>query len=221
MDIVMCDDHRLLAELLSSVLAERGHEVQVLLSPADVCAVAATRPVDVCVMDLGFPVPAQPDPPALSPLEAICRLVALGVRVVVLTGSEQSATVDEARAAGASSYLVKGEPIGRLLDAVEGSDPVWPLGNKRSGPAARPAGHRAWTRGSLADFLTPSEWSVLEGLVFGESTTALAARLGVRPATARTHVQNLLGKLCVHSRLEAVALAIEHDLVSVPADELG
>jgi DNA-binding NarL/FixJ family response regulator len=51
--------------------------------------------------------------------------------------------------------------------------------------------------------------------VRGESTKALAERLNVRPATARTHVQHLLGKLGVHSRLQAVAFVIEH-----PIDEL-
>jgi two-component system nitrate/nitrite response regulator NarL len=55
--------------------------------------------------------------------------------------------------------------------------------------------------------LTTRENEVLEGLMDGESTKQLAARLGVSRATARTHVQSVLTKLGAHSRLEAVALA--------------
>jgi DNA-binding NarL/FixJ family response regulator len=72
--------------------------------------------------------------------------------------------------------------------------------------------------------LTAREADVLAGLVRGESTKALAERLNVRPATARTHVQHLLGKLGVHSRLQAVAFVIEHpidELLAAAADEVS
>jgi two-component system, NarL family, nitrate/nitrite response regulator NarL len=69
--------------------------------------------------------------------------------------------------------------------------------------------------------LTARETEVLDGLTRGASTKGLAATLHVSPATARTHVHNVLAKLGVHTRLEAVAYAIEHQLVHVEdlADE--
>jgi two-component system, NarL family, nitrate/nitrite response regulator NarL len=59
----------------------------------------------------------------------------------------------------------------------------------------------------LVRYLTCREREVLVRLVRGEETDAIAARMGIRPATARSHIQNMLGKLGVHSRLEAVVLA--------------
>ena len=56
-------------------------------------------------------------------------------------------------------------------------------------------------------YLTCREREVLVRLVRGEETGAIAARMGIRPATARSHIQNMLAKLGVHSRLEAVVLA--------------
>jgi len=63
--------------------------------------------------------------------------------------------------------------------------------------------------------LTGREREVLQRLVRGERTRTIAAGMGVSYSTARTHVQNLLRKLGVHSRLEAVAFALSHSLVRV------
>jgi two-component system nitrate/nitrite response regulator NarL len=73
---------------------------------------------------------------------------------------------------------------------------------RRAGPRRR----RARTEHGVAR-LTVRESQILAGLIAGESTKALAARLGVSPATARAHVQSVLNKLGAHTRLEAVARA--------------
>jgi PAS domain S-box-containing protein len=61
--------------------------------------------------------------------------------------------------------------------------------------------------------LTPRELEVLRLVATGANTRTAAERLGVSPATIRNHVQNLLGKLGVHSRLQAVAYATTHRLL--------
>jgi PAS domain S-box-containing protein len=61
--------------------------------------------------------------------------------------------------------------------------------------------------------LTPRELEVLRLLATGANTKSAADKLGVSPATIRNHVQNLLGKLGVHSRLQAVAYATSHGLL--------
>jgi ATP/maltotriose-dependent transcriptional regulator MalT len=66
----------------------------------------------------------------------------------------------------------------------------------------------------LATHLTRREWQCLGLLVHGLSTTAIANSLGVSTTTARTHIQSLLTKLGVHSRLQAVALAIRTSLLT-------
>jgi DNA-binding CsgD family transcriptional regulator len=67
----------------------------------------------------------------------------------------------------------------------------------------------------IADSLTPREQGVLCELLEGGDTMALAERLQISPHTVRTHVQNLLAKLGVTSRAEAVALALRTGLVPV------
>ena len=62
--------------------------------------------------------------------------------------------------------------------------------------------------------LTPRELEVLRLLAAGANTRVASERLGVSPATVRNHVQNLLGKLGVHSRLEAVAYATRRGLLT-------
>jgi PAS domain S-box-containing protein len=68
--------------------------------------------------------------------------------------------------------------------------------------------------GSLAQDLTDRECEVLSLLAQGLSTRDIAQSLSISPSTARNHTQNILHKLRVHSRLEAVAYAFEHGLVN-------
>ncbi|MEV4312473.1 helix-turn-helix transcriptional regulator [Actinocrispum sp. NPDC049592] len=65
----------------------------------------------------------------------------------------------------------------------------------------------------LAAHLTDREWECLGLLVQGLNTTAMSTTLGISPTTARTHIQSLLTKLGVHSRLEAVALTLRTSLL--------
>ena len=66
---------------------------------------------------------------------------------------------------------------------------------------------------SLADELTDREREVLALLAQGLNTNDIAKSLSISSSTVRNHVQNILNKLQVHSRLEAVAYAFEHGLV--------
>lgn len=70
-------------------------------------------------------------------------------------------------------------------------------------------------RGGAAGSLTSRELEALGGLVHGASTSKIATQLGVRPTTARTHIQNVLMKLGVSSRIEAVAYAVRHEVVEL------
>lgn len=69
-----------------------------------------------------------------------------------------------------------------------------------------------------SEALTPRERQVLRLLAHGLGTDALADTLSISPATARNHIQRVLEKLGVHSRLEAVAYAYQHGLVAINDD---
>lgn len=204
MTILLCDDHVMFLEALRTVLEREGYPVETTTRPdAAVDRVRNGGPVDVVVMDLSFP--------DASGVDGVARVLEHDpdACVVLLTASVDQDALRLARDAGAATVADKAQPlsvttrlIGRL--ASDGSASV-------SGDIPAP---RAPQRGAQA-FLTRREREVLQRLVRGEGTQDIADELGVAFATARTHIQNVLDKLGVHSRLEAVALAVRSHLVTV------
>jgi len=70
-------------------------------------------------------------------------------------------------------------------------------------------------------FLTEREWQVLHCILQGRTTEQMAAELGVQRSTARTHVQNLLAKLGVHSRLQVAAMMNAHGEAAMRSQTWG
>jgi PAS domain S-box-containing protein len=108
-----------------------------------------------------------------------------------------------------------GGPVRLLIDAL----PVHDARGERSAvvhlfrdlaPSSHSGQARAEESAGAEALLTPRELEVLRLIAGGANTRAIAARLVISPATVRNHVQSLLGKLDVHSRLEAVAYAVRH-----------
>ena len=141
------------------------------------------------------------------------------VEVLMLTVFEDEARIFAAIQAGASGYLLKeasaDEVVGAVLELARGGVPMSPavartvLGHaRRHGPPPDPAAAAA----ALA--LTEREREVLGWLVADEAEEAIAERLFVSPHTVRSHVKNLYAKLGVHSRAQAVRLALEKGLVA-------
>ena len=71
----------------------------------------------------------------------------------------------------------------------------------------------------VVEQLTPRELEVLRALTDGLSSPEICERLYIAPNTLRTHVQNIMGKLRVHSKLEAVAFALKNQIVDPPRAE--
>lgn len=211
MHILICDDHSLFAEAVASLLNQAGHEVTSAGNPVEAEAVAASRKVDVCLMDLQFP-----DASGVDGVAGV-RAVSPETQVVVLTGLVDHPRVAEAVAAGAAGVTIKGDDVRCLIETIArvhaGERVLDAAGSARRTPP------RTLPDPSPARFLTRRERQVLERLVAGESTADLAQFLGVRYSTARTHIQNLLTKLGVHSKVEAVILAVNHGIVGVADPE--
>lgn len=199
MRVLVCDDHRLLVDCLSAVFTAKGHEVEHASSPADAAAFLTGSPVDVCVLDLGFP--------EMEGAEAVAhvRKAHPAVPIVIFTGTSDPEVLQQARDHGADGYVSKDDSVTRLVGVVE---QVF-----RPGPAPAWAPARADRPEASPHFLTPRERQTLEGLVQGYNTTELARWMGVRQSTVSTHVQTVLTKLGVHSRLEAVARAVSERIV--------
>jgi two-component system nitrate/nitrite response regulator NarL len=125
--------------------------------------------------------------------------------------------VRAALAVGAAGFVGKDESVAGILRALErvaagdiAIDPVL----LRAAVRARPAS--GGPPGQRLSILSGRERQVLRGIVAGRSTKEIARAMGVSTSTAGTHVQNVLTKLGVHSRLQVVALVVREGL----ADEL-
>jgi two-component system, NarL family, nitrate/nitrite response regulator NarL len=137
-------------------------------------------------------------------------------KLIVVTALDDPKALEEATRAGFRGYLTKDTPVSRFIRSVEAiadGQVLFPnrltQGGRRSGSADSVA--------LLISQLTPREREVLGLLVEGADGGTIADRLGISRNTVRTHVQSILTKLQVHSRLEAATLAVRHRVVPVPS----
>ena len=142
--------------------------------------------------------------------------------VVMLTAVNDDETILESIQAGADGYLTKDRAVEDVVSAVRqahAGETLLPrsviVGIAQRVVAARDRG----TERIQIEPLTPREPEVLKALTEGLSTPEICERLFIAPNTLRTHVQNIMGKLRVHSKLEAVAFAIRNRLVEPPRPE--
>ena len=171
---------------------------------------------DVTLMDIRMPV--------LDGISATRKLVAAAVptKVLVLTTFDLDEYVFEALRAGASGFLLKDAPAEELADAIRtvaAGDALLDPAVTRSvvdafvhrGGAVLP------TRDPSLEQLTPRELEVLGLLARGLSNLDIATTLYVSEGTTKTHVSNVLAKLGLRDRVQAVVFAYENG-VAVPGD---
>jgi DNA-binding NarL/FixJ family response regulator len=181
---------------------ERQRDIKVvwdLGEATNVLQTLASAPVDVILMDLDL----GPGPDGLTATRAVKRAHP-EVRVIVLTASMDTGNVSASRVAGASGYLAKDLPVADMLIAVRklatpGAIRLV-LGDHIS--ATPTNGHSTW---SGLDGLTRREQEVLAELKRGRTNRDIATRLGVSVTTVNKHVQQVLKKLNVKNRGQAVA----------------
>ncbi|MEU1625750.1 response regulator transcription factor [Streptomyces sp. NPDC020096] len=212
--IVVVDDHRLLAEALASALKLRGHRVLAAGAPSSGAAdLAIARAPEVCLM--GTSTPAEPG--VFDPVTRIKR-ERPAIAVIVLGPVPNPRGIAAAFAAGASGYVRHDERIEgverAMAKARAGEVAVAPqLLQGAFAELLHPAVEPDDEGSRLLQMLTPREVEVLVRVAEGEDTRLIAAGMGIAPSTARTHVQRVLMKLGVGSRLEAAALAARTGLL--------
>ncbi|WP_367139998.1 MULTISPECIES: response regulator [Streptomyces] len=212
--VMVVDDHPMWRDAVARDLAAAGHDVVATAGdgPEAVRRAKAARP-DVLVLDLNLPG---------LPGAAVCKELAgenPALRVLVLSASGEHADVLEAVKSGATGYLLKSASTQELVDAVRrtaAGEPVFTpglaglvLGEYRR-LAADPA--PAAPDEPKAPRLTDRETEVLRLVAKGLSYKQIAERLVISHRTVQNHVQNTLGKLQLHNRVELVRYAIERGL---------
>lgn len=208
--VLIAHEVRLFAEVLRVALAERaGLDVLPSIPPLArvVSAARQTRP-QVILMDI-----EGGSADGLATLRELREAVPEAF-VLVLTSSIDPAMVTAAVGAGVSGYLTMDTEMSEVGDAIRATA----AGNvvlsaRRLEVRVRQLARRAETAKRGDRLLTEREREVLRRLVQGKSTKTMASELVVSHNTARTHIQNVLTKLQVHSRLEAAARAVGEDLV--------
>jgi two-component system, NarL family, response regulator LiaR len=204
--VMLVDDHSVVRSGLNAMLsAEDGLELagEAADGSEAVRLVERFRP-DVILMDLLMPV-----------MDGVTATKAIhdrwpDIRIIVLTSFKEREQVDGALKAGAMSYLLKTVSAAELVSAIRGamagqsklsSEATQVLIQEMRSPAAR-------------DYdLTAREKEILKLMVDGLPNTDIADKLGVSPSTAKFHVSNVLSKLGVASRTEAVSMALKQKLV--------
>lgn len=161
-------------------------------------AEVAKNPPDVVLMDIQLP--------KMSGIECTARLKKMlpALQIIMVTVYEDTDRISAALRAGACGYLLKRCTPAELVSAVR---------EARMGGVPMP---REIARKVIASFqqppqamaeieeLRPSERKILELLATGLANKEIADRLGLSPGTVRWHLENIYGKLHVHSRTEAV-----------------
>ena len=205
--VIVGDDHPMYREGVVRAMKETGR-IQVLAEVGDGrAALEAIREHDPAVALLDY---RMPELDGLAVVTAVAR-DGLSTRVLLLSATEDPATVYEALSAGAAGYLTKesdrDEIVAAVISCAKGGGYVPP---NMAGGLANELRQRA--RGD-ATLLSPREAEVIKLIAQGHSVPDIAKQLHLAPTTVRTHVQRLYEKLGVSDRGAAVAEAMRRRLV--------
>lgn len=205
--VLICDDHIIVRHGLDAVISGLEHISLVGIASNGSEAIQLCRKLspDVVLMDLKMP--------DMDGMSAIQHILAENpqIKVIALTSYDAGDLVEAALNAGATGYLIKNVSGQELANAIVAATQGIPT----LSPEASRHLMRATTHGRTPEaVLTRREHEVLKLMVQGLKNADIAEILSVSPFTVKNHVSNILGKLNVATRTEAVSFAINNRLVS-------
>lgn len=205
---MLVDDHNVVRSGLSTFL--RAYDDLEIVGEAknglEAVHLCHEKQPDVILMDLMMP--EMDGIVATQAILAECPQI----KIIAMTSFEDEKLVQGVLAAGAISYLIKNvtsdELAKAIRDAVSGKPTLSPEAAKVLIQATRP------TKQPLVD-LTEREQEVLKLVVQGLSNQQIADSLFISITTVKAHISNILSKLGVSSRAEAIAYALKHNLATL------
>ena len=212
--VLVVDDAPLFQAGIAAALSEAGFSVTGQAQDA-MSAVTKARQLqpDVVVLDVLMP--------GLSGLEVVDKIcnAAPNTSVVLLTSSESEEDLLSAIKSGASGYVVKDTPLPQLVENIHevarGGSVVSPMMvSKLFANVRQLLRHRDIVAGRRPT-LTGREVEVLQLVAQGMTSREIGEKLFISENTVKNHVRNILDKLGLHSRSEAVMYALREDLISI------
>lgn len=208
-DVLIVEDHDMVAQALAAALAATGvmRVNGCMRSRAEAMHAITARAPDVVVLDLRL---ADGDDTTSFIPDILAAAPDAKVLVVSAWGDDWS--VSRAVEAGCHGYLLKEQGLEELVDGIH----AVARGEATFAPSVLSRVLKLLRPGTVqAETLTARETEVLRRLADGLTTEQIAADLYVSVNTVRNHVNNIIRKLNVHSRLEAVSYAIRNGLIRV------
>lgn len=207
--VLIVEDHALFAEVVVPALRKLGMEVlEPVEDGASALEVLSRESPDIVLVDLGLP--------DMDGIELGRRILSEhpATKVLAVTAFRDPSRVQRALKAGFHGYLDKDTSLRRFGEAIRATLAGNVIVEQTSdrNPAANHSDEDRFVE-LLRTQITPREYQVLGLLDDGAGTREMARRMGVSINTVRTHVQNILEKFQVNSRLGAVAFARRHRLV--------
>ncbi len=212
--LLVVDDVPLFRAGLTSALRESGFDVVGEADSAEgAVAQAEQLTPDLVLLDVLMP--------GLSGLDVVEKITAVspGSSVVLLTGSESEADLLTALKAGARGYIVKDTPFPTLVESIravaDGGATLSPqMAGKLFDVCRQLLRHQELLQ-ARRPTLTGRELEVLQLVARGMTSREIGLDLFISENTVKNHIRNILDKLGLHSRNEAVLYAVREDLISI------
>jgi DNA-binding NarL/FixJ family response regulator len=216
LQVMLVDDHEVVRQGLRALL-EAEEDIEVVSEAGggtEAIANARVHKPDVVVMDVRMPV--------VSGIEATERIKEElpSTKILMLTISDEEDDLYEAIKAGANGYLLKEISIDEIGNAVRsvhgGQSLISPsMASKLLNEFAAMVKKEEEKQQVPAPRLTPREMEVLEHVAKGMNNREIAKALFISENTVKNHVRNILEKLHLHSRMEAVVYAVRENLLEI------
>lgn len=201
--ILIADDHPMIRSAITSVIE---HESQLTLVGSAMNGLEAVRLFDenlpdITLMDLNMPI--------MGGLEAIkmIRTKHPDAKIIILTNFDSDEDIQQGLSAGAFGYLLKDASPDELVETIR---TVY-AGQKR---VPQHLLDKIQQRKYLPA-LSPRELNVLELMKNGKSNRAIGVELGITESTVKSHVKNILIKMGVNDRTQAVTLAVQRGILNL------